>query len=582
MAGPAVGRRPVGRPVPRPAWRRRRRVTAAGGSIALAALLIGVVLVSELPGSSRGASPTRTGAGASAVQYRNLVATDTESGTLSYANPHTVFNRVSGTITALPKIGQVIKPGQTLYEVSGNPVTLFDGAVPAYRDLSSGDSAGADILELNRNLRALGFDPGHAIALNNTWQAATTTAVALWQGSVGEAQTGTVTLGQIVFLPGVQRVTTVEAVLGSTGGGASSAASGSSASSAAHHSSPAPRPEFVSLTTTAAPAARSATAACPPAGMVQPGGTSGATTNPQTTTAPTTTGPATPAPTATTPPPGGSCSGSGGSKSGSASKSGSRTPSRQAVLLALLKAETQELKKSLSDSGASPSAGGSGASRGSGSTSSSSSGRSASVGGSTGSSGGASSSASSSGGSGGATTSAGATAQALLQTTSNQPVVTVNLDATKQREAVVGAPVTVQLPSGDTVGGEIIDVSPVAQASSSSSSSSSGSGSGSGSGATSSAPAATIPVTIKLTGHHRLSGLDQAAVSVNFQQQVENHVLSVPVTALLATAGGGYAVQQAAAPHRLIAVTAGLFAAGYVQISGAQVHPGLQVTDSQG
>ena len=34
-------------------------------------------------------------------------------------------------------------------------------------------------------------------------------------------------------------------------------------------------------------------------------------------------------------------------------------------------------------------------------------------------------------------------------------------------------------------------------------------------------------------------------------------MLSVPVTALLATAGGGYAVQESAAPHRLIPVTPG-------------------------
>jgi hypothetical protein len=81
---------------------------------------------------------------------------------------------------------------------------------------------------------------------------------------------------------------------------------------------------------------------------------------------------------------------------------------------------------------------------------------------------------------------------------------------------------------------------------------------------------------------HRLSSLDEAAVSVDFRQQEERHVLSVPVTALLATAGGGYAIQQATAPDRLVAVTPGLFAAGYVQISGALVSPGLQVTDSQG
>jgi hypothetical protein len=150
-------------------------------------------------------------------------------------------------------------------------------------------------------------------------------------------------------------------------------------------------------------------------------------------------------------------------------------------------------------------------------------------------------------------------------------VVTVNLDATKQSEAVVGEPVTVQLHDGSTVGGRVVVVSPVAQTSTSS-----------GAGGASTSTSSTIPVTIALATHRRLTGLDQAAVSVNFEQQVKRNVLSVPVTALIATAGGGYAVQEAAAPHRLIPVTPGLFAAGYVQISSSQIYPGLQVTDSQG
>ena len=78
------------------------------------------------------------------------------------------------------------------------------------------------------------------------------------------------------------------------------------------------------------------------------------------------------------------------------------------------------------------------------------------------------------------------------------------------------------------------------------------------------------------------AGLDQAPVQVAITQQRADGVLAVPVTALLATAGGGYAV-QAAGPHgRLIPVTTGLFAAGYVQVSGPGIYPGLQVTDSQG
>jgi hypothetical protein len=89
-------------------------------------------------------------------------------------------------------------------------------------------------------------------------------------------------------------------------------------------------------------------------------------------------------------------------------------------------------------------------------------------------------------------------------------------------------------------------------------------------------------VTVTLDHTPKGAGLDQAAVSVNFAQAQAKNVLSVPVTALLAVPGGGYAVQQAASRHRLIHVTTGLFAAGFVQISGPGIYQGLQVTNSEG
>jgi hypothetical protein len=44
----------------------------------------------------------------------------------------------------------------------------------------------------------------------------------------------------------------------------------------------------------------------------------------------------------------------------------------------------------------------------------------------------------------------------------------------------------------------------------------------------------------------------------------------------LATSGSSYELQEAAPPRKLIPVTTGLFAAGYVQISGPKIYPGLQ------
>jgi hypothetical protein len=575
---------------------RWRRLVAMLATVAAAALAVGAILGADLTGSSRGASNSRgkAGSGTATVERRDLVATDTESGTLSYSDVQTVYNRVSGTVTWLPAVGDVIKPGHTLYKVDNAPVVLFKGSVPAYRDLSDGVTDGPDVKELERNLVDLGFDPNHDITVDDTFDVATTAAVERWQASVGETQTGVVTLGQIVFLPGPQRITQVNTVLGSNGSSSSGSGSGSGSGTNASTTVSTPRPEYVSLTTT--PTTSTPANATP---------TTAASTTADTSTTTTTTAAAT-----TTTPSGfgtGSCaSGSGqagtpGGQPGAAtggSTGATTTPPTcdkpagggkpaagsqavlNAALTALLKAETQELRNGRSSAPGTSGAG----SRSSGGGGGGAAGTAAAGGGgSFASSGGSGSSGSGSGtGSGTASGSGSGTAQAILDTTSTQLVVTVDLDATKQSEAVVGEPVTVELPDGIVVNGTITEVSPVAE-NSSSSSSGSGSGSGSGSSGSSGQPSATIPVTIALTGRHKkITGLDQAAVSVNFEQQKATNVLSVPVTALVATAGGGYAVQTAAAPQRLIPVTPGLFAAGYVEISGAGIYSGLQVTDSQG
>jgi hypothetical protein len=410
----------------------------------------------------------------------------------------------------------------------------MDGTMPAYRDMSPSDSAGQDVLELNRNLVKLGFNPD-GIVVNETWQAATTAGVDALQSSLGETETGSLSLGQIVFLPGDQLVSTVQATLGSTGGGSQ----GNSSPNNAVDRVPAARPEFASLETHPPEPSRTAK----PTGSRKPG------------------------------------------------RSGSR--SLQA-LVALLEAEIAELKAaSTASHSGSPSHGGSSSSPSSSSSNrgNSSSNGSASPSGSNSPSGSASPSGSNSpsGGNSSSSGSGGGSASAVLQMTSTQLIVTVDLDASKQSEATVGEPVTVQLPNGTTVDGRITAVSPVAQSSSNSgngngSSNNNGSNSNNNSNGNGSnnSSGSTIPVTITLQGHHAGRGLDQASVSVNFAQAQAKNVLSVPVTALLATGGGGYAVQEAAAPHRLIPVTTGLFAAGYVQISGPGIYAGLSVTDSQG
>jgi multidrug efflux pump subunit AcrA (membrane-fusion protein) len=201
---------------------------------------------------------------------------------------------------------------------------------------------------------------------------------------------------------------------------------------------------------------------------------------------------------------------------------------------------------------------------------------------------------SSSGGSGSSsgTGSSGGAATAVLSTTSDQQVATVQLDASRQTEAVIGERVYVTLPSSQILRGVITDVGRVAQTSSSSGSSSGSSGSssggqGNGGNSTSgagSAPTATIPVTIRLVDRGELRSLDQAPVTVAFALTTTRNALSIPVSALLATAGGGYAVDVVGAGGTVsrVPVTPGSFASGYVQISGPGIAAGMQVRDTAG
>jgi peptidoglycan hydrolase-like protein with peptidoglycan-binding domain len=163
----------------------------------------------------------------------------------------------------------------------------------------------------------------------------------------------------------------------------------------------------------------------------------------------------------------------------------------------------------------------------------------------------------------------------IMGTTSTRRVVTVKLDATKQAVAAVGAHVTIALPDGSTTGGRITGVGKVAQKSNSG-------GGGGGGGGDGGQGTATIPVSIALTGQRRVTSLDQAPVTVGFAKERRRRALSVPVTALVATAGGRYAVDVVqGARHRRVPVTPGIFATGYVEISGAGLAAGQRVVDAQ-
>jgi hypothetical protein len=111
--------------------------------------------------------------------------------------------------TMLPKVGQIVRRGEPLYAIVGQPAVLLYGGVPASRAFMQGMSAGADVAELNRNLRGDGAPSGDAFT------AETTRAIERFQSERHLATTGQLPLGSVVFEPGAVRVTSVTPTAGS-------------------------------------------------------------------------------------------------------------------------------------------------------------------------------------------------------------------------------------------------------------------------------------------------------------------------------------------------------------------------------
>jgi peptidoglycan hydrolase-like protein with peptidoglycan-binding domain len=184
--------------------RRRRIIPVALGLLAVAALIGWRATISHSTPQQAATGPAGT---ASATVVRtDVLAQQQVPGTLGYLTTPPVLNQLPGVLTAVPSPGAVIRRGEQLYAVNGQPVTLFYGHQPAWRTLILGVSDGADVRELESNLVAVGADPQHWVTVDDQFTAATAAAVTRWQHALGLPETGAVALGQIVFAPGPVRV----------------------------------------------------------------------------------------------------------------------------------------------------------------------------------------------------------------------------------------------------------------------------------------------------------------------------------------------------------------------------------------
>jgi peptidoglycan hydrolase-like protein with peptidoglycan-binding domain len=177
-----------------------------------------------------GTSPCSTAAQALATDEQTLdtnaakVATDEQSvatartaladaeESLAKARATAAVYGESSLFTYLPDVGQVIRRGQTLFEIDGQPVVLLYGPVTPWRAFVPGMSPGRDVAELNANLRALGYGPGLS---GNAFTSETAAAIRRFQRAHGIPETGRLLLGAVAFEPGAVRVTSVTPTIGS-------------------------------------------------------------------------------------------------------------------------------------------------------------------------------------------------------------------------------------------------------------------------------------------------------------------------------------------------------------------------------
>jgi peptidoglycan hydrolase-like protein with peptidoglycan-binding domain len=190
---------------------RKGLTLAGGGLLAVAAAWAAVAVLSD--GGAGAAAPNKAAVLATApITRQDLVDTKTVDGSLTYSGERRLSADASGTVTWVAAEGAVIRRGRPLLKVDRRPVVLMYGKLPLYRELRQGVSDGPDVEQLKRNLKALGY--GGYLTVDDHFSYATSLAVKEWQHDRGLPETGQVDASQVVFLPGVVRVTDAVAAVG--------------------------------------------------------------------------------------------------------------------------------------------------------------------------------------------------------------------------------------------------------------------------------------------------------------------------------------------------------------------------------
>ncbi|MDZ5621429.1 peptidoglycan-binding domain-containing protein [Nocardioides sp. HM23] len=154
----------------------------------------------------------------------------------------------------------------------------------------------------------------------------------------------------------------------------------------------------------------------------------------------------------------------------------------------------------------------------------------------------------------------------MLSVTGTTPAVTVEVDPSDRRLAEIGTEAEVTLPDGSSAPVTVVDVSTEVTE---------------GESGEESDTSTTVVVVAELQGgeaRERAREYDAAAVDVTFTAGRRKNVLIVPVAALVALSEGGFGLEVVEdGSSEYVAVDAGLFSGGRVEVSGAGITEGTVV-----
>jgi Putative peptidoglycan binding domain len=183
--------------------RRGRRALVAAVAIVGVAVAAWLVLASD-DGNKPSASNDTVPLGSAAVERRDLIAREDVDGTLGFSDTAAAAAPAAGTLTRLRDEGDTVTRGRSLLSIDAEATAwVLYGTIPMYRDLGPGVSDGRDVRQLERNLKALGYDPG---TVDNDWTSATTDAVKDFQDDRGLAVDGSISRTEVVISDGPARV----------------------------------------------------------------------------------------------------------------------------------------------------------------------------------------------------------------------------------------------------------------------------------------------------------------------------------------------------------------------------------------